>query len=118
MFSDLIYSLEDWLKVKGALVEYYAEPMKEKQWGFCDYKNSQITITTNVCTARSCLLTLLHEAGHWVFYLRNKGCYCEREYREKFAYLIGWTLNVRLCNSIFNKAEWREFHEDTIAGVA
>lgn len=85
--------------------------------GRCSYKQNWIKLNEpNACKA---LMTLAHEGGHYLSYIRNRNktgkdyekVYC-RSKREKLAYLYGWIL-LKIIGATFliSKDMWKEFHE-------
>jgi len=61
------------------------------------------------------VLTLVHEAGHMLHYLRNKDKKqpTDELYRELCAYFYGWLFNVKYKIGI-DKQLWKYFHVDIL----
>ena len=77
---------------------------------------SEAKILIDCPYVESALFTILHEAGHYVSYLRyfrkfniNQDNF-PKEKRELFAYLYGWYV-IRQNNIEISKEEWKDFHE-------
>ena len=78
--------------------------------GRCDYKNATIQINDPI--AKSALVTVAHELGHYKSYLRNKDIEEDypKEHREKLAYLYGWGILSKYAKNVISKSDWRWFH--------
>jgi len=84
--------------------------------GRCSYKQNWIKIKEpNACKA---LMTLAHEGGHYLSYIRNKNktgknfedFYCCSK-REELAYLYGWALLKTIgATFLISKDMWKKFH--------
>jgi hypothetical protein len=96
------------------IIEYAKLPAKTA--GRCSYKECWIKIDeSNACKA---LMTIAHEGGHYLSYIRNKYRACEnfeefftQSERERLAYLYGWALLKLIgADSLINKNMWKEFN--------
>ena len=75
--------------------------------GQCNYVDSKIMI--NEPKAKSALITIAHEMGHYFSYLRNLNKDYNKDKREQLAYLYGWGI-LSYINSPISKEDWRGYH--------
>lgn len=105
--SAYIDRLIRWLRVSGARVHPFALDMPFSG-GF--YRSETREVFLNVCDARGALLTLAHEAGHFLGYAVF-GEKRESYQRERQAFVYGWRVLVLIgADRIVSRAEWIE-HE-------
>lgn len=83
-------------------------------YGECVYNEKLIKILST--DPDTMLLLLLHEAGHWISYLRLSSSLpallkLPQPYREILAYKCGWVLIRQLNLHTVSKEKWRKFHE-------
>lgn len=105
--SDYIDRLIRWLTLSGARVEPFALDLPF-EGGL--YRSETREVFLNVPSARSALLTLAHEAGHFLGY-EVFGEKRESYQRERQAFVYGWRALVLVgADRIVSRAEWLE-HE-------
>lgn len=103
--SAYIDRLIRWLRVSGARVHPYAVDMPF-DGGF--YRSETKEVFLNVASARGALLTLAHEAGHFLGY-EVFGEKRESYQRERQAFVYGWRVLVLIgADRIISRAEWIE----------
>lgn len=107
--SDKIYRIKEHLEELGCIVNLFAHDLDDGVAGRCVYDLSKIDI--NCPDANEALITILHEGGHWISYLRYYKTFKmrqpDRRARENYAYLYGWYLNKKLSIGI-TKEEWKK----------
>jgi len=86
--SDYIYALRDLLHLLGATVYLHEHDLPVA--GQCNYVCK--TIRINDPSAKSALMTLAHEGGHWWSYLLWSGENFNDVQREQLAFFLGWYL--------------------------
>lgn len=90
MWSDYIDLLVRWLRASGVKVHLHAHDLPF-EGGL--YRSETREVFVNCPNARTALLVLAHEAGHWlgyeVFGERPHACQ-----RERQAYVFGWRVLV------------------------
>jgi hypothetical protein len=94
-------------------VDIYAEHLPEGTLGRCHNTTVDgfVLIEINAPEARIALMTLAHEAGHW---LGNEVFgYKKRSYqRERQALVYGWrVLGLVGAQHLFTRIEWARFHQ-------
>lgn len=105
--SAYIDRLIRWLRLSGARVHPFAVDMSF-DGGF--YRSETREVFLNVASARSALLTLAHEAGHFLGY-EVFGEKRESYQRERQAFAYGWrALALIGADRIVSRSEWIE-HE-------
>ena len=119
LYSRYIEFVLRWLNASDVTVNVHAFHLPEGILGrYYDSRDGRQThIDLNVPTAREALLTLAHEAGHW---LGNEvSGYKKHSYqRERQAVVYGWrVLGLVGAQHLVTRAEWMNFHkEDTPDG--
>jgi hypothetical protein len=104
--------LKDWLRERGCQVILGANAIDPLNRGSIDYQRAEIKIGRQ--PPRGVLLTLGHEAGHWVTYLRyrnraNAPDFFLQKDREIAAYLFGWyALRQVKADRVITKSDWRQ----------
>lgn len=114
MYSRYIDFVLRWLDASGVSVSTCAfhlpKGVAARYYGSMDNRPAHIDM--NVPTAREALLTLAHEAGHW---LGNETVgYKRHSYqRERQAKAYGWrVLGLVGAQHLFTRDEWMEFHRE------
>jgi hypothetical protein len=98
-YSDYIYQISAWLERNGVRVDLYAT--KLPCMGMYRRETKQIFI--NVPDAKAALLTLAHEAGHWLGHLIDEKQEPWRAERQAFVY--GWHV-LRWFDAPISRGEW------------
>lgn len=101
--SYYIFAIAEWLERCGVRVNLYAFDLPATTGG--RYVNETREIFMNVCYARDALLTLAHEAGHWLGYLIDEKPHVYQ--REWQAFVYGWHV-LRWFDAPVTRAEWLE----------
>ena len=109
-YSDYTYRLISIGESLGITFILHDRTLPSDVVGRCDYKEATIQINDPV--AKSALVTVAHELGHYISYLRNKDIEEDypRDHREKLAYLYGWGILSKYANNVISKSEWWDFH--------
>ncbi len=103
--SAYIDRLIRWLRLSGARVHPYAVDMPF-DGGF--YRSETKEVFLNVPSARGALLTLAHEAGHFLGY-EVFGEKRQSYQRERQAFVYGWRALVLIgADRIISRSEWIE----------
>lgn len=84
MFSPFIDAIISWLRRNGVRVYPHSHDLPANGM----YRSETKQIFLNVNQAREALLTLAHEAGHWLGYLIDEKAHSYQ--RERQAYVYGW----------------------------
>ncbi len=117
----ILESMEDYSAIIDEIVEYAAEKYgltfdlfvpDLDAFGRCHYDKKLIEI--NVPTAKDAMMTLAHEIGHWVGYLKNnkrpQNDFTKEE-REGWAKDNGWKIIQKFdTNQTVTKEEWDKFN--------
>lgn len=111
--SDGIASIAAWLERNGVSVEPYAEDLPSDVGGRYDHDARSIKI--RFAPARDALMTLAHEAGHWIGYLVGRLPHSYQCERQAFAY--GWHV-LRWFGAPVSREEWIGFERERRAAVA
>lgn len=113
-FSKYIYAITSWLSACRVPLQMYSTALPNGVGGRCYSKQEDgyvgISVSIEVSSARAALLTLAHEAGHW---LGNESFgYKKHSYqRERQAKVYGWrVLQLVGAQHLFTRKEWMEFH--------
>lgn len=104
--------LQEFIEETGVKVNLFAR--LEGRVGRIDYQEKRIDICTG--SSKTALLTLIHESGHWLAYIRSKEDLekrCTKKEREIKAYLYGWAL-IKHLNLVVKKNEWVEEEYENI----
>ena len=109
-YSDYTYKLITIGEDLGITFILHDKSLPNNIVGRCDYKTATIQINDPI--ARSALVTVAHELGHYTSYLRNKDIEKDypKEHREKLAYLYGWGILSKYAKNVISKSDWRWFH--------
>lgn len=102
VYSPLIEEISAWLRRCGVRVYLHATPPDPRAAGLYRSETREIWIAPDL-SARQALLTLAHEAGHWLGYLiheRVEDVKCEQQ-----AYVYGWHV-LRWFDAPVSRAEW------------
>lgn len=102
--SEAIYAMADWLRSHGVLVDLHAHDLPPDIAG--RYEEDDRSIRVNCGNARQALMTLAHEAGHWVGY--RVGPLPHSYQRERQAFGYGWRV-LQLFSSPVSRQEWIAF---------
>jgi hypothetical protein len=110
--SAYIDKLSRYLESLGVSVTIYANLVGTGASGRTDYKRK--TIRIDEPNASLALITLAHEGGHWIHYLRNPNLEQNRtpQFRERMAYLYGWGLLVKIGvvkNKVVDKPLYKKY---------
>jgi|WetSurSiteA1Bulk_404760.scaffolds.fasta_scaffold112641_2 hypothetical protein len=105
-YSEHIYAMAQYLESTGIEVILYHLDLPVA--GRIDYKNKKIWL--NEPGARDGLMTLSHEGGHWLSYLKFTKENYPTHIREGLAYLYGWKILRELSPGMISRTEWREHH--------
>jgi len=95
----------------------YCFDLPENIVGRIDYQKQLIMLNEPI--AKEALMTLCHEFGHLISYIK----YSDREQppkpeRERWAYLYGWEIICRYnLKNLISKQDWREHHKDEIKEI-
>jgi hypothetical protein len=113
MYSKYIDLLLRWLEASEVPVSTlgFALPVGTRGRCFNTVDDGYVGIVVNVPVARDALLTLAHEAGHW---LGNEtfGHKKHGYQRERQAQVYGWrVLGLIGAQHLFTRAEWTNFHK-------
>lgn len=101
MYSPFIYAMIDWLRRCG--VEVHNEPPPHPSAaGLYRSETKEIWLHPEL-SAQEALLTLAHEAGHWIGYLIHERR--ESGKREQQAYVYGWHV-LRWFDAPVTRSEW------------
>ncbi len=103
LYSGYITRIADWLKSSGVRV-YFKMPSNPAYSGLYRSETREIWIAPDL-GAKQALLTLAHEAGHWIGYLIHERA--EPTKREQQAYAYGWRV-LKLFRAPISRAEWLE----------
>jgi len=103
----LLKNLTAWLTSRGVQV-YFESPLPRELYGqqcggFYRSETRQIFVSPEE-NSRELLLTLAHEAGHWVGY-EIAGALPKSYQRERQSYVYGWKI-LKLFQADVTKAEW------------
>jgi hypothetical protein len=104
--TDYIYRLANHLEERGVTVSLFCHYLPVA--GRIDYLNRDIKI--NEPSALGALMTLAHEGGHWLSYLRFTDEDFNKESREELAYIYGWSLLQQIARGVVSRKKWREHH--------
>lgn len=100
--SDYLYRIIRWLRASGVKVHAYAYDLPCAGM----YRSETREVFLNEATARGALLTLAHEAGHWLGYV----CFGEKKHsyqRERQAFVYGWRVLVMVgADRAVSRVEW------------
>jgi len=95
----------------------YCFDLPENVVGRIDYQKRLIMLNEPI--AKEALMTLCHEFGHLISYIK----YGDREQppkpkREQWAYLYGWKIVCRYnLKNLISKQDWKEHHKDEIEEI-
>jgi len=109
-YSRYVYRGFAFLRALGLTVEEHSKDLPENVVGRISYKYK--TVKFDESSASHALMTIAHETGHWISYLR----YSYRENstnreRERWAYFYGWVVLKWLgARSLISKESWRNHH--------
>ena len=108
--SEAIYKLTHDLQERFDIEVILFADLGPHAQGRCSYE--QRTLSLDCCEAMDALLTLAHEAGHWIHHLRDSKFEDVSDQRhEHKAYLYGWgVLHYQKLDRYISKEQWREFH--------
>lgn len=101
IYSPHIYAIIDWLTRCGVRVHPHAHDLPCAGM----YRSETREVFLNVRDARGALLTLAHEAGHWLGYLIDEKPHGYQRERQAFAY--GWHV-LRWFGVPVTREEWIE----------
>lgn len=112
-YSDCIDRLAKLLRSSGLTVNLFAKRLPAHVGG--RYYDHSKRIWINESSARRALLTLAHEAGHWLGYRLHPGAETPRAAmsprREREAFVYGWRFLVLVgADKIVSRKEWAEHH--------
>jgi len=117
-YTEAIEKLIDIIESKyNFKVIKYCFDLPENVVGRIDYQKQLIML--NEPTAKEALMTLCHEFGHLISFVK----YGDREQppkpeRERWAYLYGWKIVCRYnLKNLISKQEWKKYHEDEIKEI-
>ena len=116
MYSPYIDRLVKWLNASGVPVELHADYLPDYVRGRCHnlYVDGKVLIEINEPSAREALLTLAHEAGHWV----GASVFGYKKLvstRERQAIVYGWCiLELVGARHLFTRKDWIEFHTEEL----
>lgn len=117
-YSDHYYALKAVLKDAGiTVIDYAQDILPPEVAGRAHY--AEMLIEINEFTAKDALMTLAHEAGHLISYLRRRHIpgVRSKQLKESYAYMYGWAI-LRCCRIPISKEEWVEHHNmEEIKGV-
>jgi len=85
--------------------------------GRCSFKDK--TIRLNVPHSEGAFLTLAHEAGHWMSWLRYGADDDDAPWaqHERWAYLYGWVVIQKIgAAGLVSKEMWRDHHPYVVGG--
>lgn len=100
MWSLYITAIEGWLERNGVKVQMFAGGLPHIGGV---YRSETMEIFINVLDAKDALLTLAHEAGHWVGNLLGE--LPNANQREWQAFVYGWRI-LELFEAPIARAEW------------
>lgn len=103
-YSDYIFRMIRWLRASGVKVHAHAHDLP------CSgmYRSETREVFLNVPSAKDALLTLAHEAGHWLGYV-TFGERPESYQRERQAFVYGWRALVLVgADKVVSRREWIE----------
>lgn len=101
MISPYIYEISDWLARNGVTVHLYAHDLPCAGM----YRSETREIFLNASDAMDALLTLAHEAGHWLGDLIEEKPHSFQ--RERQAYVYGWHV-LRWFDAPVSREQWIE----------
>lgn len=106
--SEAIYLIIKWLRASGVIVHEHASNLP-----CCGmYRSETKEIFLNDPGAKSALITICHEAGHWLGYI----VFGERKHqyqRERQAFVYGWkVLNMFGANRFISKNDWLQYEKE------
>lgn len=112
IYSKYIDLITRWLHASKVSVVIQTNWKPGMPYGTCynTVDDGFVLITLDVPGAREALLTLAHEAGHW---LGNEAFGHKKHgyQRERQAKVYGWrVLGLIGAQRLFTRAEWMEFH--------
>ena len=103
IYSDYIEEIAVWLRGLGLTVDYVWDgKLPEHVIGQYDDETRTIRMLARL-TAREALLTIAHEAGHWLGYLIDRKPHSYQ--RERQAYVYGWCV-LQWFDAPITRAEW------------
>jgi len=108
--SKFIFRLAEWLQCCGVKVELY-DSLRYPTVGRYDDETLEISIDCRDVT--DALMTLAHEAGHWLGY-RMFGRKHERYQRERQAFVYGWRVLMLIgaAGAVVTRQQWIGFHTE------
>lgn len=114
MYSKYIDLILRWLRASNVAVNTWATDLPDHVYGRCfnTTVDGEVRIDTNVSTAREALMTLAHEAGHWLgnetFGYKKNGYQ-----RERQALVYGWRVLVLVgAQRAVTRTEWFQFNKE------
>lgn len=106
--SDHIYEIIAWLRRCGVVVHEHAHLLPPDVGGM--YRSETREIFLNEPRAHHALLTLAHEAGHWLGYLIDEKPHSYQ--RERQAFVYGWHVLQWFSVDVSREA-WIARHRDS-----
>ncbi len=103
-----IYAIIDWLRRCGVTVHEHAFDLPPAVGGI--YRSETREIFLNEPNALDALITLAHEAGHWLGYLIDEKPHSYQ--RERQAFVYGWHV-LRWFNAPVSRQAWVHRHRIT-----
>jgi len=113
-WSQMVFKLGSFLEALGLeiITDYDLEVS-----GRCSFKDK--TIRLNVPHSEGAFLTLAHEAGHWMSWLRYGADDDDAPWaqHERWAYLYGWVVIQKIgAAGLVSKEMWRDHHPYVVGG--
>ena len=117
-YTEAIEKLIDIIESKyNFKVIKYCFDLPENVVGRIDYQKQLIML--NEPTAKEALMTLCHEFGHLISFIKY-GDYEQppKPERERWAYLYGWKIVCQYnLKNLISKQDWKEHHIDEIEEI-
>lgn len=117
IYSANIDIMVAWFTMRGFEVRFVTPEELPGVMGRIDYDDKLVRINTG--NARMALMTLLHEAGHYV--AERRAWIAEKPQspfwltRELQAYRYGWYVRGMAGIDVITKDDWRGLHEEELA---
>jgi hypothetical protein len=102
LYSSSIAAIAAWLERNGVTVKLHSDELPADIAGRYDDGTQTIWVASTP-SARDALLTIAHEAGHWLGYLIKRKPHTHQ--RERQAYVYGWYV-LQWFDAPITRAEW------------